>query len=155
MKRAFFLLVCWFCIFHTGISQVYTNVEVGEKNQALADSIKKTPYPYLLPLWGERAAALGYNLPYSAGVSLNYLTQESKVIIDNLSVGFNNGPQHNLDEIIRFNDAISKAGALTIRPDIWILPFLNIYGIFGQGKSSTEISAGVFVPDSSGIWNSV
>jgi len=155
MKRALFLLVCWFGLFHTVISQVYTNVEVGEKNQALADSIKNTPYPYLLPLWGERAAALGYNLPYSAGLSLNFLTQESDVVINNLQVGFNNGPLYNIDEIIRFNDAIARASALTFRPDIWILPFLNIYGIFGQGKSSTEISAGVFVPDSSGVWSKV
>jgi len=155
MKKTFFVLTLWFTLVHAGIGQVYTNVEVGEKNQELADSIKKTPYPYLLPLWGERAAALGYNLPYSAGLSLNFLTQESDVVINNLQVGFNNGPLYNIDEIIRFNDAIAQASALTLRPDIWILPFLNVYGIFGQGKSSTEISAGVFVPDSSGVWSSV
>jgi len=119
------------------------------------DSIKAKPYPYLLPVWGKQASALGYDLPYSAGVSLNYLTQESALIIDNLEVGFNNGPKYNIDEIIRFNDATARAGALTLRPDIWILPFLNVYGIFGAGKTSTEISAGVFLPDTSGTWNKI
>jgi hypothetical protein len=112
-------------------------------------------YPYILPIWGAKATAKGYSLPYSAGVSVNYLQQESALIIDNLLVGFNNGPMYDLDELIRFNDATSRAGALTIRPDFWLFPFLNVYGIFGKGKSSTEISAGVFIPDTTNTWNEV
>ena len=155
MKKPIILFIYFLLFSFTSFAQVYTNIEVGKKNEMLADSIKKTPYKYLLPIWGERATALGYNLPYSAGLSVNYLQQESKVIIDNLQVGFNNGPLRNIDEIVRFDDATARAGALTLRPDIWILPFINVYGIFGQGKSSTEISAGIFLPDTSGNWNEV
>ena len=155
MKKQIFLFAC-FLVFSSGVfAQVYTNIEVGKKNEELADSIKKTPYKYVLPIWGEKAAALGYNLPYSAGFSLNYLQQESAVIIDNLEVSFNESPPINLDEIVRFDDATARAGALTLRPDIWILPFLNVYGIFGQGKSSTEINAGIFLPDTAGVWNEI
>jgi len=153
MKKSFLLFAFFFIVVDGIFSQVYTNVEVGKKNEDLVDSIKSKPYPYRLPIWGAKAAALGYNLPYSAGVSVNYLTQESALIIDNLQVGFNNGPLYNLDEIIRFDDATARAGALTLRPDIWLFPFLNIYGIMGQGKSSTDISAGLFLPDTAGVWN--
>jgi len=155
MKKISLFVVLAFMIANQLFAQVYTNKEVGKKNEALVDSIKAEPYPYSLPIWGAKAAAKGYSLPYSAGVSINYFQQESSLVIDNLFVGFNNGPMYDLDEIIRFNDATAKAGALTLRPDVWILPFLNIYGIFGKAKSSTEISAGVWLPDTANIWREI
>jgi hypothetical protein len=136
-------------------AQVYSNKVVGEKNKSVSDSIKETEYPYALPIWGAKAAKLGFDLPYSAGLGINYLWQESDLIIEDLFVGFNNGPMYDLDEIIRFNGATSRASALNFRPDIWIFPFLNIYGVFTKAKTSTEINAGVWIPDSSNVWNEV
>ncbi len=155
MKKIYLALALTFIIANMSLGQVYTNKEVGKKNAALADSIKAKPYPYSLPIWGAKAAAKGYNLPYSAGVSVNYFQQESSLIIEDLFVGFNNGPMYDLDEIIRFKDSKAAAGALTVRPDVWILPFLNIYGIFGMAKTSTEISAGVWIPDTSNVWSEI
>jgi hypothetical protein len=128
--------------------QVFTNKEVGKKNADLADSLKHSEYPYTLPILGAKATKAGYNLPYSAGVSLNYFWQVSDIVIDNLKVGFNNGPMYNIDEVVRFDKARTTASALTVRPDIWLFPFLNIYGIFGKAKASTEVGFGVWVPDS-------
>src|SRR6476619_4279974 len=119
-------------------AQVFSNKEVGKKNADLIDSLKNSEYPYSLPILGAKATKAGYNLPYSAGVSINYFWQVSDLIIDNLQVGFNNGPMYNLDEIVRFDKAKTTASATTIRPDIWLFPFLNIYGILGRAKASTE-----------------
>jgi hypothetical protein len=119
------------------------------------DSIKLREYPYLLPIWGKKVTKLGFDLPYPAGVNLNYFWQESKLVLSNLNVGFNNGPMHNLDEIIRFNDATAAAKAFNIRPDIWLFPFLNIYAILGQAKTSTSIDAGVWVPGADGNWSQI
>ena len=135
--------------------QVYSNKVVGEKNKEHADSIKAMEYPYALPIWGAKVTAMGFDLPYSAGVGVNYLWQESHLIIEDLLVGFNNGPMYDLDEIVRFNDAIASASAVNIRPDIWVLPFLNIYGLFTQAKTSTEINAGVWLPDTANVWKEV
>ena len=135
--------------------QVYTNKIVGKKNEALLDSLQTKEYPYALPIWGEKVAQKGYNLPYSAGVSVNYFWSKSDIVINNLSVGFNNGTMHNLDEIVRFNNATAEASAVTIRPDIWLLPFLNIYGIFGKAQASTSIDAGIWVPDADNNWTEV
>ena len=129
-------------------SQVFTNKEVGKKNEDLIDSLKNSEYPYSLPIWGAKATQAGYNLPYSAGFSAQYFWQESDLIIDNLNVGFNNGPMYNLDEIVRFNKARATASAATIRPDIWLFPFLNIYAILGRAQASTEVGFGIWVPDS-------
>jgi len=136
-------------------AQVYTNKVVGAKNQTYADSIKEMEYPYSLPILGAKAAKAGYDLPYSAGIGINYFSQESSLIISDLLVGFNNGPMYDLDEIVRFNDAIASASAFNIRPDIWLLPFLNVYGLFSKAKTSTEINAGVWIPDTSNVWSEV
>lgn len=132
--------------YSNSFSQVYSDKVVGKKNIALIDSLKVEKYPYSLPIWGQKATEKGFTLPYSAGVSVNYFWQESELTIDNLNVGFNNGPKYNLDQIIRFNSAVSKANAINIRPDIWLFPFLNVYGIFGKASTSTTIDAGVWIP---------
>ena len=143
-------LVFFLSIFSSVVfAQVFTNKEVGKKNADLIDSLKKSEYPYSLPILGAKATKAGYDLPYSAGVSAQYFWQQSDLIIDNLNVGFNNGPMYNVDEIIRFNTARATASATTVRPDIWLFPFLNVYAILGRAKASTEVSFGVWVPDSS------
>jgi hypothetical protein len=158
-KKQFFLktifIIPLILITAIGFTQVYTNKEVGKKNEDVIDSLKNTEYPFLLPIWGKKVTKLGYNLPYSAGVGINYVWQKSELVIENLSIGFNNGPMHNLDEIVRFNQATSEASLVNIRPDIWILPFLNIYGIFGSSKPSTTVGFGVWVPDSSNNWTEI
>lgn len=137
------------------IGQVYSNKVVGKKNADAIDSLKKAEYPYALPIWGDKATRRGFQLPYSAGLGLNYLWQRSELVIDNLSIGFNNGPMHSLDEVVRFDKATSEASGVNIRPDIWLFPFLNVYGILAKAKPSTTVDFGVYVPDDSGNWNQV
>jgi hypothetical protein len=155
MKKAILTVIFGFSLFSLLEAQVYTNKPVGAKSEPLVDSIKSTPYPYALPIWGDKATALGFDLPYSAGLSVNYITQESELVIDNIMVGFNGGPQYNIDEIIRIDEATSRAGALNVRPDIWVFPFLNVYGILGKVQSHTKIGAGIFLPDTANVWNEV
>jgi hypothetical protein len=130
-------------------AQVFSNMEVG-KNNALADSLKHSHYPYALPIWGDKATARGFNLPFSAGLSVQYIGQRSDLVIDNLLVGFNGGTMHDLDNIIRFDKAKSATDGISIRPDVWVFPFLNVYGIFAQSKGSTEVGYGLWLPDSVG-----
>lgn len=136
-------------------AQVYSNKPVGRRNAALIDSLKQQEYPYALPIWGDKAAKMGFQLPYSAGVSVQYFWQESDLIIDNLSVGFNHGPQTSLDEVIRFDGAQAAASAVSIRPDVWLFPFLNVYGLLAKAKTSTAIDAGLWLPDSTNSWNQI
>jgi hypothetical protein len=147
-SRLAMLIVAFIAISPGVKSQVFTNKEVGKKNAELVDSLKHSEYPYTLPILGAKASKAGYDLPYSAGMSSQYFWQVSDIIIDNLNVGFNNGPMYNVDEIIRFDKARATASALTVRPDIWLFPFLDIYGIFGKAKASTEVGFGIWVPDS-------
>jgi hypothetical protein len=152
-SKSLFLIACtcFSLILH---AQYTTDKVLGPKNQTLADSLKKMEYPYMLPIWGKKVVAKGFNLPKSAGVSGQYLYQQSDILITDLAVGFNNGPLHPLDQIIRFNSAVATSNGANVRPDIWLFPFLNVYGILAKSKTSTEIDAGVWLPDSSG-WHEV
>ncbi|AOW08920.1 hypothetical protein [Flavobacterium gilvum] len=155
MKNNSFLVFLFLLISAIGFSQVYTNKVVGKKNAELLDSLKVQEYPYALPIWGDKATKKGFQLPYSAGVSLNYFWQESEMTFKNLEVGFNNGPMYNLDQIVRFHSAKVSGSALNVRPDIWLFPFLNVYGILGKADMSTNINAGVWVPDADNNWTEV
>jgi hypothetical protein len=133
-----------------GHAQVFSNKEVGTKSAAIADSLKHSVYPYALPIWGDKATRRGYSLPYSAGLSLQYFGQRSDLVIDNLMVGFNNGPMYDLDGIVRFDKAQAVSNGVSLRPDIWLFPFLDLYAILGQSAASTDVGYSLWLPDSSG-----
>jgi hypothetical protein len=152
--------ICLFFVFPFLLSpamlkaQYTTDKLVGKKNEAEIDSLKSANYPYMLPIWGEKVVRKGFELPYSAGLSMQYLWQQSDLIIDNLQIGFNDGPKYNLDELVRFEKAVATSNGINFRPDFWLFPFLNIYGIFAKSKTSTAIQAGVWIPDSS-TWHKI
>jgi len=81
-------------------AQVFSNKEVGKKNERKIDSLKAAEYPYALPIWGDKVTGMGYDLPYSAGIGVQYFWQESDIVIENLMVGFNEGEMYNVDELI-------------------------------------------------------
>lgn len=148
-----FLLICCLGIagvYQSSMAQVFTNKEVGVNKVTVEDSIKNRVYPYSLPILGEKATQAGYQLPYSAGVSVQYFGSESDLVINNLKVGFNGREMFNLDEIVRFDKAVATAQSITVRPDLWLFPFLNIYGILGISDASTDIGFSVWIPDQNG-----
>jgi len=143
-----FLLFLTLIVSYSTQAQIFSDRKVGEKHKDHVDSIKQDGYPYALPIWGEKATALGFTLPYSAGLSVNYLWQESDIIINNLQVGFNGGQKFSLDNIVQFNDAVASTSAINVRPDIWLFPFLNVYGIIASSRTSTAVDVSIVVPDS-------
>jgi hypothetical protein len=136
-------------------AQVYSDKIVGKKNAEEIDNLKKSEYPYVLPILGAKATKAGFNLPYSAGLSVQYLWQKSDLVIDNLQVGFGHRPMRDLSEVIRFDNATSEATGVNFRPDIWLFPFLNVYGILAKSSPSTAIGAGLYVPGDDGVWTQV
>jgi len=65
------------------------------------------------------------------------------VIISGLEVGFqtpdNEVDPINLDSIVVFDESNSATWAMNVRPDLWVFPFLNVYGIFAKGRNSSSI----------------
>ena len=155
MAKRFIILLIGSALCISVLAQNTTDKLIGKKNAQVLDSMKTIDYPYLLPIWGKKVAQKGFRLQKSAGMSVQYIYQQSDVVINNLQIGFNNGPKYNLDEIVRFDKAETTTNGVNIRPDFWILPFLNVYAIFAKSKTATAINAGVWIPDSSNTWNKI
>ena len=54
MKRTNLLIIAGLLVAHMSVAQVYSNKEVGKKNEELIDSLKKSEWPYALPIWGKK-----------------------------------------------------------------------------------------------------
>jgi hypothetical protein len=66
-------------------------------------------------------------------------------------VGFNNETMYDLDGLVRFDKSVATARGITVRPDIWLFPFLNVYSIMGKTQGSTEVGWGLWLPDTNGV----
>ncbi|MBN3581485.1 hypothetical protein JYB64_03735 [Algoriphagus aestuarii] len=112
----------------------------NERHDAYFDSIKNMDYPYVFPILGKKAAKRGYDLPYAWGVSGIYFTQKQEININSTSIGFNSSEMVDVSSLIKFGPTIATTNAYTVRPDFWILPFLNLYGILGGGTTQTDVT---------------
>lgn len=121
----------------------YASTKIKDIHQAYTDSLKQVKYDNVFPIWGQKAYQKGFDIPYPTGVMVNYFYVKQGLTIDNMRLGI---LTDNLDvpltgvDFIEFGDNTSTARTLMFRPDIWILPFLNIYGLFGTGTSTTEVN---------------
>ena len=103
------------------------------------DSLRKMNYPYTFPIWGKKAYKKGFDVPFPWGIGANYFWAKQEVKIDNIAVGFNDKGPVDLSDVIQFGKVEATANAYTVRPDLFVLPFLSVYGVFGFGNSSIEV----------------
>lgn len=119
-----------------------------EKNDSLFFS---KPYPYILPILGDKAHSAKARLPLPVGVMFNALAGTQYLGIDNMQLGFGNINNPNppemidLSEIVTFEDITAQSSTFNLRFDAWILPFLDVYGIVGKTKKA-DISVTLVEP---------
>lgn len=121
----------------------YASKKVKSKYQIYTDSIKQVKYDYIFPVLGQGAYKKGFDIPYPIGVMANALWMKQGITIDNMQLGLkteNNDIPLTPIDFIGFGENSNTSYTVNIRPDIWILPFLNVYGLFGYGNSSTEVN---------------
>ena len=95
------------------------------------------PITRKLPFWGEKVRAMGYNLPLPFGVGANFIYMEQGIEIRNLKVDIRGT---NIDVSgVTFSNASAHDAAATARLDLWLLPFANVYGIFGYINGEAEL----------------
>ncbi|WP_205589264.1 hypothetical protein [Mesonia aquimarina] len=104
------------------------------------DSLKKMDYPYIFPILGKKAYKKGYDLPFAWGASGVYFTQRQEITINRTLIGFNGSSKVDISNFINFGPTIATTNAYTFRPDLWVFPFLNIYGVIGGGTTETEVN---------------
>lgn len=139
LQSILFLLLIFFVGITTGRSQGMGKMD-NPAYQAYFDSLKQMDYKYPLPILGKGAYKKGYDLPLAWGLSGVYFTQTQEITIDKISIGFNGSELIDISNIIKFGPTIATTNAYTIRPDVWILPFFNLYGIIGVGTTETNVN---------------
>ncbi|GMQ47296.1 hypothetical protein [Vibrio sp. 10N] len=102
----------------------------------------------IFPIWGEQAAQRGYTLPKPYGLSLSYMDISNPVTIDNINLAGGVGDIIDIDA----KQAQFEGSNVTLRGDVWLLPFMNVYGILGytQAQSTADIDSisiiGISIP---------
>jgi len=126
----------------------YTSKKVKSVHQAYTDSLKTLDYNYVFPFWGQGAYSKGFDIPYPIGFMANYFWTDQGIAIDNFQLGFENAynPDNSFpltplsEDLLTFGDSRNTSYSVNVRPDIWIFPFIDLYGIFGYGNSSTSVN---------------
>lgn len=122
----------------------YASRKVSKAKLDYVDSLKKVEYNHFLPILGQKAYKAGFDIPYPVGIMGNYLVMNQGVLINNMQLGLLTDnldiPLTNVDEFIGFSDNSNQSYTVNFRPDFWVFPFLNVYGLFGYGKSSTTVN---------------
>lgn len=146
------LLITIALFLYIGANAQYTTKKVGKKQKAYTDSLKNVEYNYILPFLGQGAYSEGYDIPYPVGIMANFFWADQGIEINNLQLGYNNAYNQdnsfdmkpildeNGNEILGFGESRNVSYSYNVRPDIWLFPFLNVYGIFGYGKSTTSVN---------------
>jgi hypothetical protein len=110
---------------------------IGEDEKPSQTQKAVEPITRVLPIWGEKVRAMGYDLPLPFGAGINFVYMDQGLDIRNLKIGFGSADRE--VERLTFSDASAKDKAVTARLDFWLLPFANIYGIIGYIDGETEL----------------
>ena len=128
----------------------YATKKVRSTHQRYTDSLKNVKYDYTFPILGQGAYNEGFDIPYPMGIMGNYFWTDQGILINNFQLGFQSAYggtsfdmrpliDENGQEIIGFGDSRNVSYSANVRPDLWVFPFLNVYGIFGYGRSTTTV----------------
>ncbi|MCD6597397.1 MAG: hypothetical protein J7L04_06905, partial [Bacteroidales bacterium] len=121
----------------------YSTIKVKKKYDSYEDSLKQVKYDYIFPIWGQGAYSKGFDIPYPVGIMANYIWMKQGLVIDNMQLGLKGDNQDiplTPTDFIEFGENTNTSYVGSIRPDVWIFPFLNVYGLFGYGKTHTEVN---------------
>lgn len=147
--KIFFVYTLFLSLGVHSLTAQYTSKKVKTKHQVYTDSLKQVDYKYVFPILGQGAYKKGFDIPYPAGLMANYMWMKQNLLFDNMQLGLKTD---NVDipltdvNFIEFGENTNTSYAYNVRPDLWIFPFLNVYGIFGGGQSRTEVNLTAPIP---------
>jgi opacity protein-like surface antigen len=141
-KSILFVIVIIFGVLtHALKAQNVITTKTSSKYEKYIDSLKKEPYKWHFPIMGQEIREKGFDIPYPSGLTLQYVYGKMDVDINNLRVGFNPDPSgwSDVDSIATFNYINPNSHVALLRYDVWLLPFLNVYGMGGYEVTDTKV----------------
>ena len=146
-------LTVWFQLTFTCLLILASGlVMAGEKNDADAEKKsvvfieeeKEGPIPEIavydrtFPIWGKEAVALGHEIPKPFGLSIIYMDLSQPLEVE--KIDFSGLPLGNPDGLgIDTGVAQQRGKNITLRADMWLLPFLNVYAVVGKTEGASNV----------------
>jgi len=117
----------------------------GAPRVARAESMdlgnKPYKWDYLFPIFGDKLAAKGIKFPLPFGIGLNYAVINQDINIKNIQLAVNDSEWVDLSKVIQFDRVRSSVKGLSTRFDLWVFPFLSVYGLATWGiDTDTDVS---------------
>jgi len=116
-------------------------VEAREKEVQTQDTPEeKRVWGHPLPIWGQEVIDRGYDLPLPFGIGMVLASIDHELLLDNLKVGASGSG--NLQDVpsVSFGDVDDSVVNATVKFDVWLLPFLNLFAIAGYVEGETTIN---------------
>ena len=113
------------------------NANLG-KDRTLADSAV-VEYDYLFPIFGKEVVARGFDIPYPVGVNVLGMFMTQPIEVNDLQLSFGEGAELQPVPFIQFGESTSTIANGSLRLDLWLFPFLNVYGMAGVAQSNTTV----------------
>jgi hypothetical protein len=105
--------------------------------QAERDSILRT-YDNTFPIWGRKAIERGFDLPKPLGINVLGVYMTQPIDISNLGLSTGTNPIIPVEQIV-FGTNKSSVYNVSARADLWLFPFLNVYGFGGRVWANTTV----------------
>ncbi|HGA3035470.1 TPA: hypothetical protein ACIR5O_001975 [Klebsiella aerogenes] len=112
-------------------------------NACAAESDDSDSY---FPIWGDEARARGYSIPLPFGVNLSYMNMRQDIMVDSITFSGLKLGNHPIPSDMFAIDAghtREKSKTENLRLDMWVFPFLNVYGILGHTRGSSVSNVSV------------
>ena len=133
LKRIGFVLILLMVIRVSGLAQNPDLVLSKEEREKILENYKS-----IFPIWGKKAVEKGFDLPFSAGIGLNYIYMRQDIGLSDFGLSVGDNPTQPVD-FVQFSGADSIVSSPTVRLDLWLFPFLNVYGLYGRAWSKTTV----------------
>ncbi len=96
---------------------------------------------FTLPIWKEEAQALGYELPKPIGFNLSYIALKQSIDVN--SIDLKGLPIWVPELDMQAEQGSQTSEVLTLRADMWLFPFLNLYVLGGKMTGTSETAVNV------------
>jgi hypothetical protein len=119
---------------------------LSEKHKRYYDSLGNMDYDRIFPVFGSKVYKRGFDIPFPFGIMINTFHGKQAIELSNINIGLR-GPNEtigpiNLDNVIEFGKVEATALNINVRADMWVFPFLNVYGLLAylpSAKTTVEI----------------
>jgi len=122
------------------VAQCFSQLNSTLEEDTTGTSQKAADYDYIFPIWGKDVVGRGFNIPYPVGVNIIGIGITQPIALSDFRLSFGEGSELQPFPLVQFGDAQSTIYSVNTRFDLWLFPFLNLYGLYGMAQANTEVT---------------